>query len=155
MISAFQDREYLYMTMEYLRGGDLRYHLCFYEFFSEEQASKSIFIQNLWQGALFSAFSISTPKESSTETSNLRTWSLKKTDIWGLLTLGLHARGKKATLNKLVELPDIWLLRSFVGWIILSKQIFLLWGSSSMRWWWAQYFCFHLASLHGRHKKIN
>ena len=30
MKSSFQDREYLYMTMEYLRGGDLRYHLCFY-----------------------------------------------------------------------------------------------------------------------------
>jgi serine/threonine protein kinase len=39
MRSAFQDREYLYMTMEYLRGGDLRYHLCFYDCFSEEQAS--------------------------------------------------------------------------------------------------------------------
>lgn len=40
MKSSFQDREYLYMTMEYLRGGDLRYHLCFYEFFNEEQTSK-------------------------------------------------------------------------------------------------------------------
>lgn len=40
MKSSFQDREYLYMTMEYMRGGDLRYHLCFYEFFNEEQASK-------------------------------------------------------------------------------------------------------------------
>lgn len=34
MRSAFQDREYLYMTMEYLRGGDLRYHLCYYDAFS-------------------------------------------------------------------------------------------------------------------------
>jgi serine/threonine protein kinase len=40
MKSSFQDREYLYMTMEYMRGGDLRYHLCFYEFFNEEQTSK-------------------------------------------------------------------------------------------------------------------
>ena len=40
MKTSFQDREYLYMVMEYLRGGDLRYHLCFYEFFNEEQASK-------------------------------------------------------------------------------------------------------------------
>jgi serine/threonine protein kinase len=27
--------------MEYMRGGDLRYHLCFYEFFNEEQTSKT------------------------------------------------------------------------------------------------------------------
>ena len=39
MRSAFQDREYLYMTMEYLRGGDLRYHLCYYDSFNEEQTS--------------------------------------------------------------------------------------------------------------------
>lgn len=34
MCNAFQDRDFLYLTMEYLRGGDLRYHLCFYENFS-------------------------------------------------------------------------------------------------------------------------
>jgi hypothetical protein len=39
MKSAFQDRNYLYLLMEYLRGGDLRYHMCFYEFFNEEQSS--------------------------------------------------------------------------------------------------------------------
>ena len=33
--SSFQDRENLYLIMEYLRGGDLRYHMCFYEEFSE------------------------------------------------------------------------------------------------------------------------
>ena len=52
MISAFQDREYLYMIMEYLRGGDLRYHLCFYEFFSEEQASKHHFISEFVAGCI-------------------------------------------------------------------------------------------------------
>jgi len=40
MRSAFQDREYLYMVMEYLRGADLRYHLCFFDEFNEEQTSK-------------------------------------------------------------------------------------------------------------------
>ena len=38
-IDSFQDRENLYLTMEYLRGGDLRYHLCYYENFTEKQTS--------------------------------------------------------------------------------------------------------------------
>ena len=40
MKQTFQDRNHLYMTMEYLKGGDLRYHLCFYEFFNEQETSK-------------------------------------------------------------------------------------------------------------------
>ena len=39
-IDSFQDREHLYLTMEYLRGGDLRYHLCYYDSFTEKQTSK-------------------------------------------------------------------------------------------------------------------
>lgn len=40
-IDSFQDREHLYLTMEYLRGGDLRYHLCYYENFTEKQTSNT------------------------------------------------------------------------------------------------------------------
>ena len=32
---SFQDRENLYLAMEYLRGGDLRYHMCYNEEFQE------------------------------------------------------------------------------------------------------------------------
>ena len=34
---AFQDRENLYLIMDLLTGGDLRYHICRYRRFSEEQ----------------------------------------------------------------------------------------------------------------------
>jgi serine/threonine protein kinase len=34
MANAFQDREYLYLIMDYLDGGDLRYHLGNRPFFS-------------------------------------------------------------------------------------------------------------------------
>mmetsp|Transcript_29373 Transcript_29373/g.28971 ORF Transcript_29373/g.28971 Transcript_29373/m.28971 type:complete len:105 (-) Transcript_29373:827-1141(-) len=37
MSYAFQDRENLYLVMDLLTGGDLRYHLCCHRKFSEEQ----------------------------------------------------------------------------------------------------------------------
>ena len=36
---AFQDREYLYLIMDYLGGGDLRYHIIKNNRFSEEKTS--------------------------------------------------------------------------------------------------------------------
>lgn len=36
MYYAFQDRENLYLVMDYLSGGDLRYHICRHRRFSEE-----------------------------------------------------------------------------------------------------------------------
>lgn len=113
MVSSFQDRQYLYMTMEYLRGGDLRYHLCFYEFFSEEQASISYVIQNLQLGASYWVLNISTPKLSFIGISSLRTQSSKKMAISESLISELPARKKRTILNRLAELQDIWLLKLF------------------------------------------
>lgn len=42
MYYAFQDRENLYLVMDYLSGGDLRYHICKHRRFTEEQTSKLI-----------------------------------------------------------------------------------------------------------------
>lgn len=36
MIYAFQDRENLYLVMDLLTGGDLRYHICRHRRFTEE-----------------------------------------------------------------------------------------------------------------------
>lgn len=36
MYYAFQDRENVYLVMDYLSGGDLRYHICKNRRFSEE-----------------------------------------------------------------------------------------------------------------------
>jgi serine/threonine protein kinase len=41
MYYAFQDRENLYLVMDYLSGGDLRYHICRNRRFSEEITRKS------------------------------------------------------------------------------------------------------------------
>ena len=41
MYYAFQDRENLYLVMDLLNGGDLRYHICRYRRFDEETTSKS------------------------------------------------------------------------------------------------------------------
>jgi serine/threonine kinase 32/serum/glucocorticoid-regulated kinase 2 len=39
MLYAFQDRENLYLIMDLLTGGDLRYHISKNKKFSEEQTS--------------------------------------------------------------------------------------------------------------------
>ncbi len=39
MICAFQDRENLYLVMDLLSGGDLRFHISKKKKFSEEQTS--------------------------------------------------------------------------------------------------------------------
>lgn len=38
MVQSFQDRENLYLVMDYLQGGDLRHLIAKYNSFSEEQA---------------------------------------------------------------------------------------------------------------------
>lgn len=43
MYYAFQDRENLYLVMDLLNGGDLRYHICRYRRFDEETTRKSLF----------------------------------------------------------------------------------------------------------------
>ena len=45
MIYTFQDYDYLYLVMDLLQGGDLRYHLCRYRHFNEEQTK--FFIANI------------------------------------------------------------------------------------------------------------
>lgn len=37
---SFQDRDNLYLLMDLLTGGDLRFHLCYFRRFSETQTSK-------------------------------------------------------------------------------------------------------------------
>ena len=41
MHSAFQDDFNLYLSIDYLRGADLRYHICYKEHFSEKEIRKS------------------------------------------------------------------------------------------------------------------
>lgn len=40
MYYAFQDKENLFLVMDLLSGGDLRYHICRHRRFNEEQTSK-------------------------------------------------------------------------------------------------------------------
>jgi len=42
---AFQDYDNLYLIMDLLTGGDLRYHISRHKKFSEEQTSKIIILQ--------------------------------------------------------------------------------------------------------------
>jgi len=47
MYYAFQDRENLYLIMDLLTGGDLRYHICRYRKFDENTTSKCNYCYNL------------------------------------------------------------------------------------------------------------
>jgi serum/glucocorticoid-regulated kinase 2 len=44
---AFQDHENLYLVMDLLNGGDLRYHISRYKLFNEEQTSRFIFLNTI------------------------------------------------------------------------------------------------------------
>ena len=43
MLYAFQDRENLYLIMDLMKGGDLRYHIGRQRRFTEEQTSKVVY----------------------------------------------------------------------------------------------------------------
>lgn len=47
MLGSFQDHEYLYLVMDLLTGGDLRYHIDKYKRFNETQTSKNCFVYSL------------------------------------------------------------------------------------------------------------
>ena len=42
MVYAFQDRENLFLVMDLMTGGDLRYHISRRKKFNEEQTSKGV-----------------------------------------------------------------------------------------------------------------
>ena len=47
MYYAFQDANHLYIVMDLLTGGDLRYHISRYRRFSEEQTSNIYLLHNI------------------------------------------------------------------------------------------------------------
>ena len=47
MMFAFQDRENLYLVMDLMNGGDLRYHVSRQRRFTEEQTSTKFLIVHL------------------------------------------------------------------------------------------------------------
>jgi len=48
MYYSFQDYEYLYLIMDLLNGGDLRYHISRHKKFTEEQTSKKKLYINIF-----------------------------------------------------------------------------------------------------------
>lgn len=71
---AFQDREVLYLVMDLMTGGDLRYHIGSRVRFTEVQASTpSALTENFSSRALSSVWSTCTSRTSYTVTSNPKT----------------------------------------------------------------------------------
>lgn len=81
MKKAFQDREHLYLVMDLLQGGDLRFHFCKMRRFTEEQTSNesNLCEQNSSSHAFWSAWSTYTRIPSFTAISSLKIWcSIKR-----------------------------------------------------------------------------
>jgi len=55
---SFQDQNNLYLVMDYLRGGDLRYHICYKTSFSEKEISKLKNIKSSLSPVLLSDFNM-------------------------------------------------------------------------------------------------
>ena len=53
MKCAFQDTENLYIVLDYLSGGDLRYHLFTKIDFTEAECSNTLSTQSSWLPALY------------------------------------------------------------------------------------------------------
>ena len=68
MRCAFQDTENLYLVLDYLSGGDLRYHLFTRVDFSENECSNAFLTQSLWWAALYWLSNIFGTTTSSTGT---------------------------------------------------------------------------------------
>ena len=134
MYYAFQDRESLYLVMDLLNGGDLRYHICKYRRFDEETTSKSPFLfvilLSFIQGSLQHVWSlvqnIATKNKSSTGTSNLRILLQTMKATLESQTSVLLESGDLRMLKTPQELQDTWLLRSCADRIIQLQQITLL-----------------------------
>jgi hypothetical protein len=78
---AFQDRENLYLVIDIMQGGDLRYHFAKHRKFTEEQTSIIIYeFKLIYQNSLLHAcllvWNISMVKVSFIEILNLKIWSL-------------------------------------------------------------------------------
>lgn len=65
---AFQDRQNLYLIMDLVTGGDLRFHLIKNMKFNEEQTSTFVVIQNFLPAVLSQHLSFCTIRESSIAT---------------------------------------------------------------------------------------
>lgn len=70
---AFQDREHLYLGLDLLRGGDLRFHIIKHRTFSEAQSK--FMIACIVQGRADQGWRTSTRSTSCTETSSPKTSS--------------------------------------------------------------------------------
>lgn len=75
--------------MEYLRGGDLRYHMCFYEYFDEEQTSKELIYFRVHSklhhpfSLVYSFLQYDPQGPKTREYSILRKWILQNYRLWG------------------------------------------------------------------------
>jgi len=115
MLGAFQDRENLYLAMDFLNGGDLRYHLNRKIIFDEKQISTNIATQSSSLSASWRLWSICTPTESFTETSSLKILYLRTVGTVGSQTLAWLESGNSRILPRHLGHRATWRQKSCAG----------------------------------------
>jgi hypothetical protein len=127
--SSFQDEFNLYLTMDYLRGADLRYHICYKEKFTEAEISSFfILFQSLLSPASLWAWSMFMRKVSFIVISSHRISCLKRPVTQGWLILELPKIRVQAICHwsfSRVALLGIWPLRYCARCLTRFRLIFL------------------------------
>ena len=136
MRQAFQDRDALYLVMDLMPGGDLRYHICRKHRFNEQQTrffAACIFLSLEYMHSQKIIHRDIKPENivfDSKGTKNL-TQVTSTLLIWVLLNNFV----RKTQLIQVVLLV-IWHPKSWPNRITVMRSITTLWGWLCSNWWW-------------------
>lgn len=133
MHRAFQDARNLYLLMDYLRGADLRYHICYKEHFHEEEIRTPPDTQASSPPPSSSPSNTSTPRASSTRTSSPKTSSSRRAATLASPTSASRSTRMRRTGSggSPAARPSTWPPKYSSGGTTLTSQIFMRLGSLS------------------------
>ena len=138
MRQAFQDRDALYLVMDLMPGGDLRYHICRKHQFNEQEIR--YFAACIFIGLEFMHRQKIIHRDIKPENlvfDSKGFFSFIQV-IFILQTWELPSNIVRKTIWTPVGLQDIWLLKLWQSKIIVMRLIIMLWELSCLSSWWGE-----------------